>query len=261
MNELNTIPSTKPSTGFDLKPANLSEAMELASMISRSTLAPKSFSGRPEDTLVAMMMGTELGLNPMQAIQNIAVINGRPSIYGDAMLALVQAHPSFKSIDESFDEKTMTATCTVTRKGGSPHTQTYAQADAVKANLWGKQGPWVQHPKRMLSMRARGFALRNQFADALLGLISAEEAQDYPVDTNTGEIHRPVNSEVAQIGVDEFCSDEQFNKAFPTCEGKIKSGKKTNDEMIAFLDKKRKLTDKQKELLQAVEVDAPEGDK
>jgi uncharacterized iron-regulated membrane protein len=32
----------------------------------------------------------------------------------------------------------------------------------------------------MLTLRARGFALRNTFADALRGLITAEEAQDYP---------------------------------------------------------------------------------
>jgi hypothetical protein len=52
-------------------------------------------------------------------------------------------------------------------------------ADAKAAGLWAKGGPWTQYPKRMLAMRARGFALRNAFADVLRGLVTAEEAGDY----------------------------------------------------------------------------------
>lgn len=56
-----------------------------------------------------------------------------------------------------------------------------------KNQLWGKSGPWQQYPKRMLQMRARGFALRDKFADVLGGLISAEEARDYRIITNTND--------------------------------------------------------------------------
>jgi hypothetical protein len=166
-------------TGFDLQVTDMGSAMQLATMIANSQLAPKNFQGKPEDTLVAMMMGNELGLNPMQSIQNIAVVNGRPCVWGDAMLALVQNHPSFGGIEESFDDATMTAKCTVWRKNGTKHTQVFSQADATTAGLWGRN-TWKQYPKRMLAMRARGFALRNQFADALLGLITTEEAYDIP---------------------------------------------------------------------------------
>ncbi len=178
-NQNNRLPQS--GTGFDLRPKNMEEAMQIATMVSKSLLAPKDFRGKPEDTLVAMMLGNELGLNPMQAIQNIAVINGRPSIYGDALLALVQNHPTFESINESFDDASMTATCLVKRKGCNPATVSFSQTDASTAGLWGKQGPWTQYPKRMLQMRARGFALRDQFSDALSGLITREEAMDIPI--------------------------------------------------------------------------------
>ena len=199
---MNTQLAVKKTTGFDLQPKDMSEAMRLATMIANSQLAPKDFKGKPEDTMVAMMMGNELGLNPMQAIQNIAVINGRPSIWGDALLALVQNHPSYGGVTESFDDATMTATCVAWRKGGEKHTQTFSQADAATAGLWGSnRQPWKQYPKRMLAMRARGFALRNVFADALLGLITAEEAQDMPE-----EVRQPtVDVEV----VSNLISDEQ----------------------------------------------------
>lgn len=168
------------SNALAVAPQNMQEAMQLATLLSTSSMVPKSYAGKEGDTLVAMMMGNEIGLNPIQALQNIAVINGKPSIYGDALTALIQNHPKYGGMEESFDEATMTATCTVWRKDGPKHTQTFSQADAATAGLWGKTGPWKQYPKRMLQMRARGFAVRGQFGDALAGLITREEAEDMP---------------------------------------------------------------------------------
>lgn len=195
------------STGFALQPQNMNEAMQMATMLANSQMIPQNYKGKPEDTLVAMMMGSELKLNPIQSLQNIAVINGRPAIWGDAMIALVQNHPKFGGIKEEFDEPTMTAICQVWRKGGEVHTVTFSQADATQAQLWGKKGPWTQYPKRMLKLRARGFALRDQFADALSGLISAEEAEDMPNESVRGtqqvsvnQVEQPDNSEaIAEI--------------------------------------------------------------
>ena len=74
------------------------------------------------------------------------------------------------------------AVCIAHRKGRKPVTATFSVEDAKRAGLWGKQGPWQAYPKRMLQMRARGFALRDAFPDVLKGLITAEEAQDYPAE-------------------------------------------------------------------------------
>jgi hypothetical protein len=74
----------------------------------------------------------------------------------------------------------LTAVCEVQRRGyPQPTVAKFSVADAKKAGLWGKSGPWSQYSGRMLALRARGFALRNAFADALRGLVTAEEAQDY----------------------------------------------------------------------------------
>ena len=53
---------------------------------------------------------------------------------------------------------------------------------AKRAGLWGKQGPWTQYPERMLQMRARGNCLRDAFPDVIKGIITKEEADDYPVE-------------------------------------------------------------------------------
>lgn len=173
------------SGAFSLTPTTLDEAMKYADMLAKSTIVPKGYQNRAGDILVAVQMGQELGLKPIQALQNIAVINGKPSIYGDSLLALVKAHPACEDVIETFDPVKMEATCIAKRKGKADVVQTFSKERASKAQLWGKQGPWTQYPERMLQLRARGFALRDQFPDVLQGLILAEEAQDYPIENVT----------------------------------------------------------------------------
>lgn len=163
-------------------PTNMADAMRLAEMLANSTMVPASYKGKPGDVLVAVQMGAELGLSPLQALQNIASINGRPSVWGDAALALAQSHPLYVSHREWIEgEGDETAgCCEVVRRGSPPHVARFSVRQAKKANLWSKAGPWQQYPERMLVLRARGFALRDKFADALRGLITVEEAQDIP---------------------------------------------------------------------------------
>jgi hypothetical protein len=162
-------------------PATITEAMEFSKMLSDSSMVPKQYQGKPQDIMVCVQWGQEIGLAPMQALQNIAVINGKPSVYGDAMMALVQASPHCEGIEEILEgEGTVNpvAVCIAHRKGRMPVTARFSVEDAKRAGLWGKQGPWSAYPKRMLQMRARGFALRDQFADVLKGLLTIEEAWD-----------------------------------------------------------------------------------
>jgi hypothetical protein len=169
--------TTGRQSPFQIVPKTIEEAMTFAQMIAKSDLAPKDFKDKPANVLIAMQMGAEVGLSPMASIQNIAVINGRPSIWGDSMLALCQIHPEFEGIDEHFDEHG-SAVCTVRRRGYEPHTQVFTLQDVVTGGYANKSGPWQTSKKRMMQMRARAFALRDRFADALRGLCMAEEAMD-----------------------------------------------------------------------------------
>lgn len=159
----------------------LDDAYKCCDLIAKSTFCPKAFMGKAGDVMVAVQMGLELGLQPMQALANIAVINGRASLWGDAMLAVCKASPHYEYCHESFDSASETATCTVKRRGEPEQSTTFSKAKAQRAKLWGKAGPWTDYPERMLQMRARGFALRDMFPDLLRGFTSVEEARDIPV--------------------------------------------------------------------------------
>jgi len=196
--------------------------------VSKSGLAPKGIQSA-EGIFVAIQMGLEIGLTPMAALQNIAVINGRPSVWGDAQLAIVRATGELEEFDEYFvvgsqkltlDDKVTTrnptakeltneecaAVCVVKRRGFARASSMFSIADARTAGLLGKEGPWKQYPGRMLRFRARSFALRDQFGDALKGLLSAEEAGDIDA--------RIANAKPAQAGVVDASS--MFGQAAPS---------------------------------------------
>lgn len=178
---LSRAPMSVTERGLSLR--NLDDMWRFATCLAKSGLAPKGID-TPESILIATQMGMELGLTPMAAIQNIAVINGRPAIWGDAQLAVCRACSAWDEKgfgeswegDENADDFRAVVTCQ--RRGGNPCTRTFSVKDAKKAGLWGKQGPWSQYPKRMLQMRARSYALRDTFGDVLRGFHSVEEVRD-----------------------------------------------------------------------------------
>ncbi len=159
--------------------------MAVADFLSKSSMVPKAMQNKPSDILIAMEMGLQIGVPMMQAIQDIAVINGKPCMYGDGLLAVVQGHKDYEWIEERIDADSagmICAFCSIKRKNHEPHTVKFSADDAKKAGLWGKQGPWTQYPERMLQMRARGFCIRDIFSDALRGIKTDEEVNDYPIE-------------------------------------------------------------------------------
>lgn len=158
-----------------LVPQTLDEAFRVSQAIAQSNLAPRGLE-KPEQILVAIMAGAELGFAPFQSLQSFAVVNGRPTLWGDGLVAVVRRNGC--SIREWHDGDT--AYCAVTRPDtGETIERSFSQADAVKAGLATKAGPWQQYPARMRAMRARAWAVRDGCADMLRGFQVAEEVIDY----------------------------------------------------------------------------------
>lgn len=157
--------------------------MKLATQLASSELVPKCFRGKPQDLYIAWAMGYQIGIAPESAMQCIAVINGKPAMWGDDMLALCMAHPDFEDIIEvpllGKDGSIVGYCCTVKRYGMEPKMNEFTLEMAKRAGLLGKVGPWTQYPERMLKLRARGFTLRDAFPDALKGIKPREEVEDY----------------------------------------------------------------------------------
>lgn len=161
-------------------PQSMEDAYRLAKAICVAGMAPRGLE-TPEKAMVAILHGLEVGMTPMAALQRIAVVNGRPTIWGDGAIGLVRASGLCEYITETIagTGDAHVATCAAKRRGEKVEiVRSFSVADAKKAGLWGKSGPWQQYPERMLQMRARAFALRDGFADVLGGLYLREEIDD-----------------------------------------------------------------------------------
>jgi len=144
-----------------------------------------------QQAFILLAAGFEAGLGFTATCKNVMLVNNKPALWGDAALALVRRSELCGGVSEDSagtgDE--YTARCTVIRlyrdysraSMGNPETisRTFSVADAKKAGLWGKSGPWSSYPKRMLAMRARAFALRDAFPDLLMGLGVVEEQDGF----------------------------------------------------------------------------------
>lgn len=164
----------------------------LCGRLAGASMVPADFRGNPGNVFVALMAGLPLGLSPLASLQSVAVVNGRPTLWGDAPIAQVLAHPSLVRIDEQATGTIAGGDRTwhyqVTRKmaSGEPLVvrRSYGIEDAKLAKLWGRTGregqptPWVTNPDRMLYNRARAFALRDAFADVLRGVQLAADTDD-----------------------------------------------------------------------------------
>jgi hypothetical protein len=185
-----------------LVPTDIDGLWRLATIMVKSGFMPKAIQ-TTEAVFVAVQMGLEVGLSPMQAVQNIAVINGRPALWGDAMIGLVEASGALEEFKEYYQGDYGTddfrAVCVAKRRGHEAVIiNEFSIADAKIAGLWLKDGPWRTYPKRMLKMRARGFTLRDGFADKLKGLKSAEELMDTPGDPEY-EMKTMANKQLIEI--------------------------------------------------------------
>ena len=218
----------QPRQQFDLSPQTFDQALTFSQYLADSDMVPKDYKGKPGNCLIAMQWGAEVGLKPLQALQNLAVINGRPALWGDSVIAIVRASPLCEYVIETDDGHT--ATCKVKRRGEPEQVRTFSVDDARSAGLAGKQGPWTQFPKRMRQMRARAFALRDVFPDVLRGLPVAEEVMDTPTERHMGpaDVVTPPAPEPA------FYDQAKFDHNFPKWAETIATGRKTAADYINF---------------------------
>ena len=176
----------KKKTNKELVPVlspKMQEVMAFSIELSKSQIVPTAYAGRPSAIFAAIQYGKELGLGPMVSLQNIAVINGKPSLGSDMMMGLAMKHPEFGGYEiiEETDEKAVVKIARVLSKLGNKvvwYTASFTIKDARRAGLIDpskSQSAWVKWLPNMLLHRAKTFAVRKAFPDAFMGLYTIEE--------------------------------------------------------------------------------------
>ncbi len=185
MTDNSNVPAVRPDVPVDVSgfaPRNIDEAYRLGDGFAKSGFFPALKTG--SQVLVAMQIAKDTRVPFTSIAQNVMFVNGRVSLFGDALLGVAYASGGMTDFEETCEGEgdEAVATCRVVKKGiVTPIIRRFSVADAKAAKLWGKAGPWQTYPKRMLQMRARAWALRD--AGVTSGLSSAEELRDVKLAT------------------------------------------------------------------------------
>ena len=189
---------------------------ELAQAIVSARMAPSGMESA-QKVMIAMEAGVELGIPAMASIQSIAIIKGRPCLWGDALIGVVRSSPLCLYVKEWIegDSDKMIAYCETHRRNEKdPVCRSFSVFDAQRAGLWKTKecdSPWWKYPKRMLQMRARAWCLRDVYADILKGVQIREEVEDYARDAQEVPVSRPTI--LAKLKAEKPAnSEEGFNR-------------------------------------------------
>lgn len=155
------------------EPSGLDQALTLAKVLHAGGLLPRSFT-KPESVVTAIILGRELGMTAMQSIRGIHVIEGKPTLSADTMVALVKRSPvcEYFQLLESTNE--IATYETKRRDDPKPTTMSYTKTDATAAGKWGS-GTWKAHPSAMLRARASSALARAVYQDLVMGIYDPDE--------------------------------------------------------------------------------------
>ncbi len=175
-----------PTPGFSYITAGLKERADYIARLAPSTILPTAYRGNAANAFVAAETGAALGLEPLQALASIAVINGRATLSSDLMAAVIRRAGHTLRIVENNPES-VTATLIRADDKKFEFAVTWDKDKAVKAGLWGQRGPWSQYPTQMLRARAITEVARQGASEALMGMIYSPEDFGATI-TDTGEV-------------------------------------------------------------------------
>ncbi len=205
----------------------IDDLASLAEKLAPRSMLPEKLRNKPHDVLAIVMAGRELGLPPWASIRLLNVIEGKPVLTADGMVAVARGSGKCVSFDmiESTDK---IATFETVRHGGKPQRMSFTIEEAKTAGLTNKDN-WKKHSAAMLRARAQAALCRVVYQDVLAGVYSDDEAADFsrsrapePIDV---EPEPDVDELAWQLRISTTTSDEMVDlradyKALPDCDAK-----------------------------------------
>lgn len=179
MKAMTTTATNPHPTPMALVPSSFDELESLSAKLSKSSIVPEAYRNKPEDIFVAIAKGLELKLLPMAALDAIAVIRGRATLYANTMVGLIHSSGLADYFDRVESDSTKATYATKRKNSPQRQTTTFTIEDAKRAGLT-TNSTWQKYPEAMLCARAKSILARDTFPDVLRGMYSTEEIQDMP---------------------------------------------------------------------------------
>lgn len=169
--------------------------MDMATMLAKSTIVPLTYQNRPENTFVALDMASRMGVSPMVVMQNLHIIQGKPSWSGQAMASMIRNSAEFRNVEVTYVGQPNTDTWGAYVSAEKVATGKIIKGGTVTIAIAKREGwfqksgsKWQTMPELMLAYRAYAWFGRVYCPEILMGLQSTEEVYD----VNGGQDARPV---------------------------------------------------------------------
>ena len=181
-------------------------AYQMAQGLSQSTLVPQQFQNNPANCLIALEQSNRLNISPMAVMQNLYIVQGKPSFSSSFIIGLINASGKY-DMELQFDEeekdgKPYACTCW-TEKDGRKVTGIKITMDMAEKEGWSKKNgsKWVTIPQVMLRYRAASFFARMNCPELSIGLYSKEELDDFtPIKKGKATLNDVLSEDEVYVG-------------------------------------------------------------
>ena len=181
-------------------------AFQMAKGLSQSTLVPQQFQNNPANCLIALEQSNRLNISPMAVMQNLYIVQGKPSFSSSFVIGLINASGKY-DMELQFDEeekdgKPYACTCW-TEKDGRKVTGIKITMDMAEKEGWSKKNgsKWVTIPQVMLRYRAASFFARMNCPELSIGLYSKEELDDFaPIKKRKASLNDVLSEDEVYVG-------------------------------------------------------------
>lgn len=204
---------------------NFTMAFQMAKALASSTIVPRDYQNNASNCLIAIEQAQRLGVSPMMVMQNLYVIQGRPSWSSKFLIAAINNSGKFDmelQFDEKNDAEGKPYSCLCwTQKNGRRVEGMEVNMDMAKAEGWlSKNGSkWRTMPKLMLRYRAASFFSSLNCPELTLGLYTQEEATD--TNFSDGLYASADPSEIASQEISQNANTEELVVDSKTVEGEF----------------------------------------
>lgn len=167
------------------------QCLRAADMLSKTSMIPSNYQGKPQDCFLAIEMATRIGVSPMMVMQNMYVVKGKPSWAGQACKTLVELSGKFHDVKHVYTgtKGTDTRGCYLTairNSDGECVDGTEVTMAMAKAEGWTSNSKWRNMPEQMLGYRAASFFAKMHCPEALMGVQTSDEVYE-SVDERSGK--------------------------------------------------------------------------
>ena len=159
--------------------------LEQAKFLSNSTIVPVQYQRKPENCYIAIDMANRMGVPVMMVMQNLYIVQGKPSWSGTAIKSMLENSGKFEDLETVYVGQPNTdnwgafVTAKLKKNGKVLKGATVTIKTAKDEGWYNKTGSkWKTMPELMLTYRANAWCARQFAPELLMGLQSVEEVED-----------------------------------------------------------------------------------